>query len=635
MRLWPKNTTPHANTSETGQASLFVPEAIEVGARQLQIGDEWVASFAITGYPREVYPGWLHPLLTYPARLDVSVHIAPIDPHVAADRLRKQLAKFESSRAHTDARGGLVDPQAEAATDDAHALSEQLARGQARLFRLGLVLTVHASSQQELAEQASAVRALASSLLLQPTPTTYRALAGWVSTLPLGLDQIEATRTLDTAALAASFPFTSPDVPAGDPTSAATSDGVLYGLNLGSQSLVHWDRFARENYNAVILGRSGAGKSYFVKLETLRSLYRGVQVAIIDPEDEYARLARAIGGTHLPLGADVRINPLELGLHTRHDGRRTAPADALARRSLFCHTLLPVLLGQSLSAEERAVLDTAVLQTYAQAGITDNPRSWTQPAPVLADLRASLAATESDTARGLAEKLQPFTDGAYSGLFDGPSTTEPDGPLVVFSLKHLPEELKPAGTLLVLDAVWRRITQPASHGPRLCVVDEAWLLMHQQAGAEFLWRVAKSARKHWCGLTVATQDVADMLSSELGTAVITNAATQILLRQAPQTINEITRTFALSAGERDWLTSADTGHGLLASGRDRVAFQALASPGEHELITTDPSELAAHARPEPEPPHAERAERESSARDAGDQVVGLARDASGDYILDD
>lgn len=381
MRLWPKKTTPHPTTSDNGPASPFVPEAIDVAPRHLRIGDEWVASFAITGYPREVYPGWLHPLLTYPARLDVSVHIAPIDPQVAADRLRKQLAKFESSRAHTDARGGLVDPQAEAATDDAHALSEQLARGQARLFRLGLVLTVHASSQHELAEQASAVRALASSLLLQPTPTTYRALAGWVSTLPLGLDQIEATRTLDTAALAAAFPFTSPDVPGPDPTSAGTSKGVLYGLNLGSQSLVHWDRFSAENYNAVILGRSGSGKSYFVKLETLRSLYRGVPVAIIDPEDEYARLARAIGGTHLPLGADVRINPLELGLHTRHDGRRTAPADALHRRSLFCHTLLPVLFGQSLSAEERAVLDTAVLQTYAHAGITDDPRSWTRPAP--------------------------------------------------------------------------------------------------------------------------------------------------------------------------------------------------------------------------------------------------------------
>ncbi|MEV0700076.1 DUF87 domain-containing protein [Saccharopolyspora sp. NPDC050389] len=596
-------TRNHRRTTGSS-GSAFTPDAIEVGARHLQIGEDWVASFAITGYPREVHPGWLQPLLTYPGRLDVSLHIEPIDPRVAADRLRKQLGKLESGRRDDAAHGRLADPQVEAATEDAYDLSDRLARGEGRLFRFGLYLTVHAGSEDELVEEISAVRALAASLLLDAKPTTYRSLQGWVTALPMGLDQIRMTRTFDTAALSAAFPFTSPDLPPPDVTSSSAARGVLYGYNLGSQGLVHWDRFASENYNSVILGRSGAGKSYLVKLEALRSLYRGVEVAIIDPEDEYARLAGAVGGTYIPLGTGgVRLNPLDLPIHTGPDGRRCAPADALTRRSLFCHTLLSVLFGQPLTAGERAVLDLAVTATYQAAGITEDARTWTRQAPLLPDLQAALAASHDGTAHDLAARLRPFTEGAFSGLFDGPTTQTTESHLLVFSLRHLPDELKPAGTLLTLDAVWRRISTPAARRPRLCVVDEAWLLMQQQAGAEFLWRMAKSARKHWTGLTVATQDVGDVLGSDLGKAVIANAATQVLLRQAPQSIDDIVRTFALSEGERQFLLSAGTGQGLLAAGTQRVAFHAIASDAEHQLITTNPAELAAMTDDEPPTGH--------------------------------
>lgn len=581
-----------------GGAGVFLPDAVWVGARYVQVGDEWVASFAVTGYPREVHPGWLSPLLTYPARLDVSLHVEPVDPVTAASRLRRQLAKLESDRIYTDTRGRLGDPQVDAATEDAHELAARLARGEGRLFRLGLYITVHAPTEDSLGEEVAALRALTASLLLDAKPTTYRALQGWVTTLPLGLDLIGMNRTFDTAALAAAFPFTSPDLPPADPTSLAAPAGVLYGYTLGSQGLVHWDRFACDNHNAVVLGRSGAGKSYLVKLELLRSLYRGVEAFVIDPEDEYTRLASAVGGTLVRLGAPgVRLNPFDLPLCVTPDGRRSAPADALSRRSLFLHTVLEVLLGVALSAPERAVADRAITTTYQQAGISTDPRTWTRPAPTLPDLRHTLATLDDaqPSGRELAARLHPFTDGAFSGLFTGPTSTRPDGHLVVFSLRELPEELKPIGTLLTLDAVWRQVSNPAIRRPRLVAVDEAWLLMAQPAGAAFLFRMAKAARKHWAGLTVATQDSADLLGSDLGQAVIANAATQILLRQAPQALDQITRTFALSDGERRFLAAADRGAGLLSAGTHRVAFQALASASEHFLITTDPAELDADA----------------------------------------
>jgi hypothetical protein len=597
---------------------MFTPASLSIAPRCLRIGDEWVASFAVTGYPREVHPGWLAPLMSYPGWLDVSLHVEPVDPATAASRLRKQLAKLEAGRRHTAEHGRLFDPQAEAATEDAYELSERVARGEGKLFRVGLYLTVHAPTEAALADEIAAVRALCASLLIDAQHTTYRSLQGWVSTLPMGMDRIGMRRTFDTSALSAAFPFTSPDLPAPNPASAAAASGVLYGFNVGSQGLVHWDRFdpAMHNHNAVVLGRSGAGKSFLVKLEVLRSLYRGIEIAVIDPEDEYARLAGAVGGTYLHLGAPgTRLNPFDLPIHTAPDGRRTAPPDAVTRRSLFLHTVLAVLLGGTtggdLDATERAALDSGIAATYAAAGITADPRTWARPAPTLRDLRDQLAITADDQGahpdtpsrrnsghsigRELAARLHPFVDGAFKQLFDGPSTVDPEGHLIVFSLRDLPDELKAIGTLLVLDTVWRRVSNPAIRRPRMVVVDEAWLLMKQRAGAEFLFRMAKASRKHWAGLTVATQDTADVLGTDLGRAVVSNSATQILLRQAPQAIEEITRTFDLSGGERQFLLSADRGQGLLTAGTQRVAFQSLASPIEYRLVTSAPAELAADA----------------------------------------
>ncbi|MFX0578818.1 PrgI family mobile element protein [Nocardia nepalensis] len=580
----------------------FAPESLTIGTRHLEIGSDWAATVAVTGYPREVTAGWLAPLLTHPGRVEVAVHIDPVDPVTAATRLRHQLARLESSRMHDASRGRLSDPQIDVAVEDAAELSARVARAEARLFRAGVYLTVHADTEAELADEVAAVRALAASLLIDTCTLAYRAAQAWATTLPLGLDLIRVRRTFDTAALAAAFPFDSPQLPpAADPVQAARPEGVLYGRDAAS-GLLFVDRFAPEahNHNMVVLGRSGAGKSYLVKTEILRSLYRGIEQVVIDPEDEYRRLAEAVGGTHIRLGAPgERLNPFDLEIHTRRDGRRSAPADALTRRKLFLHTLIQVLLGEQTPAQ-RAALDTALAGTYAAAGITDDSATWTRPAPTLSGLREQLTRLATPAAGELAAGLHPFVDGgAYAGLLDGPTTTDPDGGLVVFSLRELPEELKTIGTLLVLDATWRRVSSPANRRPRMVTVDEAWLIMRQPAGAQFLFLAAKSFRKHWAGLTVATQDCTDVLSTELGRAIVSNAATQILLRQAPQAIDEVAAAFHLSDGEQQFLLSAARGSGLLAvGGTDRAVFGSLASPTENALITTSPELLASVENPD-------------------------------------
>ncbi|WP_219419920.1 VirB4 family type IV secretion system protein [Pseudonocardia nigra] len=641
-----ESATPRGGRRPTGRGR-FDPSALVVAARHLQVDGAWVATLVVTGYPREVQPGWLAPLTTHPGLVDVSLHIDPVDPAVAAGRLRRQLARLESGRRHTAEHGRLLDPHVEAATEDAYELSARVARGEGRLYTVTLTLTVHAATADELDEDVAAVRALTTSLLLDARPTTYRALHAWHTGLPLGLNRLGGERpgggrVMDTAALAAAFPFTSPDLPGGDGPNGDGPGGVLYGHNLGSQGLVFWDRFGCDNYNSVVLGRSGSGKSYLVKLELLRSLYRGVDAQVIDPEDEYSRLGVAVGGTVVRPGAPgVRLNPFDLPIHTHPGtGARTAAPDALARRVLFLHTFLAVALGTTPTATERAVLDAAITATYRYAGITDDPRTWTRPAPLLRDLHATLATPDrlhqeeapggdhgspeahleadagepvtpsgkepvgenglAEVAASLATRLRPFVDGAYAGLFDGPTSTPPHGHLVVWSLRELADEVKPLATLLVLDAIWRTVTHPHDRRPRLITVDEAWLLLQHPDGAQFLLRAAKSGRKYWTGLTVATQDTTDVLGTDLGKAVLTNAATQILMRQAPQAIDHVSTVFDLSAGERAFLLAAERGDGLLLAGQHRAAFTATASAFEDSLITTDPTQTAHQTATAPE-----------------------------------
>ncbi|SCE78665.1 AAA-like domain-containing protein [Micromonospora carbonacea] len=563
------------------------PAALSVTPRHVQVGDGYAATYVVCGYPAEVGPAWLNPLLSYPGRVDVAVHLDPVAPQLAAPMLKRQRARFESSRRLDADQGRLGDPMVEAAAADAADLAERVARGAAKLFEVGIYVTVHARTLDELDETIAGVRSAAASVLLDLQPATFRHQQGWVSTLPVGVDALRMRRILDTTALAAAFPLASTDLAAPAPGTVAAPDGVLYGVNTTSNGVLVWNRWAQDSHNSVVLARSGAGKSYFVKLEVLRNLYQGTTVAVIDPEDEYAPLAEHVGGTIVQLGQPgVRVNPLDLPVDHR--------PDTLTRRGLYLHTLVSVLLGAAPPPAERAALDRAITATYARAGINGDPATWTRPAPLLRDLADVLAADGDPAAGQLAARLAPWTVGNFAGLFDGPTSVRPEGHLVVWSLRHLPDELRTVGTLLALGSIWSGIDTPAPGvhlRRRLVVVDEAWLLMRDGEGSRFLFRMAKAARKRSAGLCVVTQDAADVLSTDLGLAVVSNAATQVLMRQSTQSIDAVAEAFNLTAGEARLLLSAPRGEGLLVAGRSRIPFRSVGSAAEHAIAVTGVGEV--------------------------------------------
>ncbi|WP_191843985.1 VirB4 family type IV secretion system protein [Catellatospora chokoriensis] len=585
---------PASPADAAGLAAVIGPSSVEVAPGWLRVGDGYAATLAVTGLPTLVGPAWLTPLTSWPGRIDITQHISPFTGPQSAQMLRRQRGRLESSRRIDYEHGKLTDPATEAAAEDAADLADRVARGQSKLHDVATYVTVHAADLEELEEAVAHVRASAASTMLDTQPVTFRQLQGWTSTLPLGVDSLRMRRVMDTEALAAAFPLASADLPAPLPGEPAPAGGVLYGINPGSAGVVWWDRWSQHNHNSVVLARSGAGKSYFIKLEVLRSLADGVHVAVVDPEDEYVRLARAVDGTVIQLGKPgVRVNPLDIPPADRR-------SDALVRRALFVHSLVAVLLTEQPTAAEQAALDTAIAAAYAGAGISHDPATWTRQAPLLRDVAAELA-SEGDAGVSLAARLQPWVNGSFKDLFDGPTTTVPAGQLVVWSTRQLADELRAPGMLLALDAIWQDVDNPPARGGstprRLVIVDEAWRLLHDGEGARFLFRLSKQARKRRAGVSVVTQDAADLLGSQLGQAVIANAATQVLMRQAPQAIDEVSEAFGLTSGEARALLAARRGEGVLLAGAHRVSFQALASPAEHRLCVGDLDRLDDEEQP--------------------------------------
>lgn len=559
---------------ENRPPGLIGPDAVEVGANRVKAQNTWCQTLAIKDYPREVRAGWLQPLLTFSREADVALHIEPLPAKAAADRLRRQRARLESTRRLDEKRSRLTDPALDAAALDAEDLAGRLARGEDRLFGVGSYVTVRAATEPELDDAVDALEGVCGSLLLEESTTTFRALEGFVTTLPLGLDALRHHKTFDTRALATTFPFASAEV--------GTEGGILIGRNTASGGLVFWDRFAEANLNhsQVILAQSGAGKSYFTKLIVLRSLFDGIEAIVIDPEAEYGRLARAVGGTVIDLGSPgCRLNPLDL-VPERGD-------QALAGQQETCRVLCAQLVGE-LSGEEQQELDRALHAANLNAGITLSTQTHMRLGPSLCDVVEELS--DTPPAQSLAARLRPVLATELNGLFDGPTTVAPAGHLVVLSLRELrgqvPEGRKKALSFVARDWVWKRVRFGPAR-PRVVVVDEAWLLLkHDPAAATLLEDLARSTRKQKCGLVTVTQNVADVAGTSLGEAVLENAGCAVLLGQHAHAVDAVGDALALSEGEREHIRTCPKGHGLFISGPERAALEVIASSDEHVLAAS-------------------------------------------------
>ena len=567
---------------------LIAPSAVEVDFDSLKINNQFYRTLFVVGYPRFVSANWLYPLVSFDHSLFVSMFVYPQEAKIVLEDLRRKIAEMEATIQSDLKVGKVVDPSVQVALDDALALQAQLAKGAERFFQFGLYITIPAQSLEELNQVSKQVESTLGSLLIISKHATLQMEEGFKTCLPFGIDFLAINRNMDTTSLATTFPFS---------TAALTANqGVLYGLNEHDGSLVIFDRFSLENANSVVFGKSGGGKSFLVKLETLRSLMFGSEVFIIDPEGEYQALTEALGGefVEFSFSSPVKINPFDLS------GVREEGENELGLKILSLHSLMRVVMGE-LSASEDAILDKALVQTYSQKGITPDPETQIKEPPLMEDLYKVLIGMEDAEAQGLAERLERFIKGSLAGVFNQKSNLDIKNPFTVFCIRDLEAELRPIAMFIVLDFIWTRIKREQKR--RLLVVDEAWYLMKHPDSANFLYSIAKRARKYYLGLTTITQDVEDFLESEHGKPIITNSSIQILLKQSPAAIDKIAEVFYLSGGEKHFLLSCEVGEGLFFAGANHVAMRVVASAQEHELVTSKPEEvLAQKRRQSPFPP---------------------------------
>jgi type IV secretory pathway VirB4 component len=555
---------------------LIAPSSIEVDFDYLKIGNIYVRTLFVAGYPRFVSANWLSPLINFDYSLDISLFIYPIEGKGVLDDLRRKIAEMEAEIATDMQRGRVLDPGVQAKLEDAQALQEELVRGAERFFQFGLYITIPAPSLEELNRISKEVESTLGSLLIISKHTTLQVEDGFTTTLPICTDRLMINRNMDTTSLATTFPFTSSELTA--------NEGILYGINEHNGSLIIFDRFSLENANSVVFAKAGAGKSFFVKLETLRSLMFGTEIIAIDPETEYQTLCEAVGGEYISFGfnSPSKINPFDLS-NILEEGE-----NELGAKVLSLHSLFKVIMG-NLAPGEEAILDRALVLTYKMKGITPDPATQSQEPPLMEDLYKTLIGIEEPEARALADRLEKFVRGSFAGIFDQRSNVDIKNPFTVFSVRDLEEALRPIAMFIILDFIWTKIRREMKR--RILVVDEAWYLMKYPDSANFLYSIAKRARKYYLGLTTITQDVEDFLSSDYGKAIITNSSIQVLLKQHPAAIDKIAQTFYLSEGEKHLLLAADIGEGLFFAGQNHVAIQVVASPDEYRLITSNPAEV--------------------------------------------
>jgi conjugal transfer ATP-binding protein TraC len=567
-------------------ADLLAPAAVEIARDHVRLEYQYARVLAVVGYPRSVASGWLAPLIEFEHPIEISMHIHPLETATVVKLLGHKLVQLQSSRL-VDVRGGrLADPEREVAFEDAERLRDALQRGEERVFSVSLYVLLRAASPRALDDLTRRVESTLDGMLAHSRVAILEQERAFRSCLPAARDELLVYRNLDTSSLVTMYPFAS--------STLSMERGVLYGVASRSRTPLIVDPFdsSLDNANLAVFAVAGAGKSYFVKLMALRNLLAGVEFLIIDPENEYHALCEAVGGQYVRLASASphRLNPFDLPPPS-DAGDAT---DVLAEQVASLLGLFAIMLADArgnLDKLERAVLDTAVYDTYARAGISRDATSHARPAPLLANLLAALRDTPGDVAASLAARLARYVSGSLgAGLFAGPTNVSLDRRLVVFNIQQLEDELRPLATHLIAGFVWHQVRR--DRRPRLLVIDEAWSLLRYPEGGEFISGMARRARKYYLGLVTITQDVADFLGASYGRAVLVNSAMKLLLKQDHTTVDVVADAFQLSANERQHLLGATKGEGLLFARGARLPIVVEASPMEHRLATTAPRELA-------------------------------------------
>ncbi|MDD4351401.1 MAG: DUF87 domain-containing protein [Candidatus Gracilibacteria bacterium] len=558
---------------------LISPSSMKFEYDHFRLDNLYAASYVVFAYPRYLETNWLSPVINFDVTMDISMFIYPTDSQTILKSLRNKVAQMQASISINAEKGRVRDPALEVAMRDAEEMRDKLQQGTEKFFQYALYFTVYSKNKGQLEKFGKQLESLLGGKMVMTKHAHARSEQAFNASAPYATDELYVVRNMNTEPLSTTFPFTS--------SSLSSDKGILYGLNRHNNSLVIFDRFDLPNANEVVLATSGAGKSYAVKLEILRSMMLDADVIVIDPENEYKALCEMVSGSYLKvsLNSEYRINPFDLPQAL--EGEEEQPGDLLRSNVIALIGLMKVMLG-TMTHEEEALINKAIMDTYKLKGITmetENPGEI--QSPTMEDLEDVLKNTKG--CDSLANRISQYTTGIFGGIFNKPSNISLDNKMVVFSIRDLDDGLRPAATYVILNFIWNRVRSSLKR--RIMVIDEAWSLMQHEDSARFLHGLVKRARKYYLGVTTITQDVDDFMKSDLGKPIINNSAMRLLLKQADSAIVGLKEVFNLTEQEEYYLLNAQQGDGIFFAGDKHVAIQVISSYNEHKVVTSNPEEL--------------------------------------------
>lgn len=556
---------------------LIAPSVLQVQPDHIRLGNKFLRTVFVITYPRYISVGWFAPIINLNSTFDIAMFFYPVNTALILKQLKNKVGILESQIMSDAEKGAARDPLRETALRDIEYLRDALTQGTEKFFQYSLYITLYGDSIEDLDKLTDTVEDIFGSRLIYSKRVYFQSEQGFNSTLPLNDDELLVSFNMNSSPIATSFPFVSSEL---------TSDnGILYGVNRHNNSLIIFDRFSLQNANSVVFATSGAGKSYAIKLEVLRSLMMGSDVIIIDPEAEYKHLSDAVGGTYInvSLAGKSKINPFDL---PRAVGSDTSTEDIIRSAVITIKGLIKLMIGE-LNYEEDSIMDRALLETYAKKDITPDSNLATVEPPVMSDLQDILEGMEGGVT--LARRLAKYTQGTFAGLFNSPTNVEMENQLVAFSVRDLEDELRPMAIYIIINYIWNIVRSKIKK--RIMIIDEAWWLMQHEDSARFIFALVKRCRKYYLGVTNITQDVSDFLSSSYGQAIVNNSALQLLLKQSKSSIDLVQKTFLLTEGEKYLLLECGVGEGIFFAGAKHAAIKIVASYTEDQLITSDPRQL--------------------------------------------
>lgn len=560
---------------EQDQIDLISYSGLKEEATYLQMGDKFIRTLFISGYPYTASSGWLNMLVNFNHNLDISYHIEQIDPSMALPKLNRKITELESIKRNMLKTGRVIGSEITDPLESAMELKDKIQRGQEKLFQISIYMTISADSLADLNRITTLLETLMSTRLFYIKNATFQQLEGLQSILPRGENQLDQKRNLDSSSAALTFPFVSSEL--------VQETGILYGVNYSNNSLVIIDRFSLNNANSIIFAQSGSGKSYTAKVEILRQLMQGTKVIVIDPEREYKRLAQSVNGSYIKLStkSKEKINPFDFS-HNTIDGE-----NGLSEQIQDLTEIISLMVGQ-LSEEERAVVDKALIETYKQFGFSLRKTKTKKVLkfPKLIDFYKTLKKMKK---RDLCNRLERFVKGSLANIFDSQTNIELNNRLIVIDIKDLNESIRPIMMLVVANFVNSQVKEKPQK--RILVIDEGWILLQQEESARFVSGLVRRARKYFLGVTIISQQASDFLSQEYGRAIASQSSLRVLMKQDTTTIKKVTEEFHLSGWEQRFLLTCDRGEALIIADQNHVALKVIASEKEHPLLTTDPKEI--------------------------------------------